>query len=607
MSIRIDREGARRPRAHLSALVLAVPLGLAPGGSDVGLRVNHDLAPGESLFGWGLDAEGRRVIYAVDRHDFDGRQLFSAAADGSQEVFALTDLLPNGRTISNWDLAADGRFVAFVADLDTDGQDELYSVPTDGSRTVVKLSNPLPADADVLTLHFTPDGSRVLYLTAVPFSGRNTLNSAPADGSEPAVVIDVPAPGVYGFLADHGTSDGRHVLYWSRPDRILSAPTDGSAPPLQISPTPESDSPSNAYRLSPDGQWIVFFSPNSGGSDVFSARVDGSAPARPLFFRGEAGTAAVIQSATPQAFQITGDSRFVVGMTSDFREIRVAPIDGTSRPVVLTEPENVFRSNFRVTRDERVVFEASPWGLNALRQRGIYTVPMDGSARVQKILGARGDPLPIKHEVNSRGDVVFVALDNSWELFRVSIDGGPFQRLNPPMVPGGMIDGGNVINSPSFVFSPDGVWVLYTADQERDNVTELFVVPADGSRASQKLSDPLPADGDVLSYAFAPDSRRVLYGRWTSTTREVFTSLIGNGLNDGPSALAGDLGPASAIPRRATLVESAAFVRDPTAGEVALDPDVEPAPALRPRDVPAPHAWTPLRARLARVLGRPLR
>ena len=601
MSVRIDREGARGRRARsLSALVLAVPLGLAPGDPDIGLRVNHDLAPGEALFGWGLDAEGRRVIYAVDRHDFDGRQLFSAAADGSQEVFALTDPLPNGRAISNWDLAADGRFVAFVADLDTDERYELYSVPTDGSRTVVKLSSPLPAEADVLSLHFTPDGSRVLYLTAVPFSGRNTLHCALADGSEPAVVIDVPEPGVYGFLADRGTSDGQHVLYWSQPDRIQSARTDGSAPPLQISPTPESDAPSNAYQLSPDGQWIVFFSPTSGGSDVFSARVDGSEPARPLFFRGDPGTATVIQSSTPQAFQITGDSRFVVGITSDLREIRVAPIDGKSRPVVLPEPANVFRSNFRLTRDQRVVFSASPWGLNALRQRGIYVVPMDGSARAQKILGFRGDPQPIKHEVNSRGDVVFVAYDGAWELFRVSIDGGPFQRLNPPMVQGGTISGGNVVNSSSFVFSPDGVWVLYSADQEQVRLTELFAVPADGSGPAQKLNDPLPPDGDVRSYAFAPDSRRVLYGRWTSTTREVFTSLIGNG---GTSALAGDVGPAPLRARQATLVESAAFVRDPTTGQVALDPHVTP----RPRDDAAPRTWNELHALLARVLGHALR
>jgi hypothetical protein len=153
---------------------------------------------------------------------------------------------------------------------------------------------------------------------------------------------------------------------------------------------------------------------------------------------------------------------------------------------------------------------------------------MDGSSKAFRINGARGEPWSGKHEVSPHGDVVFDSRQQgSYQLFRVPVDGGePFVRLNPPMVPGGNVYGGNSANGTSFQFSPDGSWLLYIADQEVNGVNELFAVASDGDSPARKMNGPIAPDGDIVPYAFTPDSRRVLYGVWTSTSRDIFTSVF---------------------------------------------------------------------------------
>jgi len=53
--------------------------------------------------------------------------------------------------------------------------------------------------------------------------------------------------------------------------------------------------------------------------------------------------------------------------------------------------------------------------------------------------------------------------------------------------------------------------VLYRADQERDEIIELYSVPLDGSSAPVRVHGPLPAGADVQAFRLSPDSRRVVY------------------------------------------------------------------------------------------------
>lgn len=68
----------------------------------------------------------------------------------------------------------------------------------------------------------------------------------------------------------------------------------------------------------------------------------------------------------------------------------------------------------------------------------------------------------------------------------------------------------------SVFLAPNGVRVVYRADQERDQVAELYSVPVTGG-TRRKLNVPAATSGGVSSVAISPDSTRVLYQFFAGT------------------------------------------------------------------------------------------
>ena len=79
--------------------------------------------------------------------------------------------------------------------------------------------------------------------------------------------------------------------------------------------------------------------------------------------------------------------------------------------------------------------------------------------------------------------------DDVFELYSVPLGGGTVTKLNDPLVAGGDVMSG-------FLISPDSKRVIYRADQQTDGVFELYSVPLGGGSVT-KLNDPLVANGDV--------------------------------------------------------------------------------------------------------------
>ncbi len=76
-------------------------------------------------------------------------------------------------------------------------------------------------------------------------------------------------------------------------------------------------------------------------------------------------------------------------------------------------------------------------------------------------------------------------------------------KLNPTLVDGGAIQ--------RVETSPTGKYVVYLADQESDEVFELYSVPTRGG-AVKKLNGSLVAGGDVTNFTISPDGKYVVYG-----------------------------------------------------------------------------------------------
>ncbi|MBI5583923.1 MAG: hypothetical protein HY892_08880, partial [Deltaproteobacteria bacterium] len=142
--------------------------------------------------------------------------------------------------------------------------------------------------------------------------------------------------------------------------------------------------------------------------------------------------------------------------------------------------------------------------------RELYSVPLGGPAsgiKLNGILAAGGDVLYFQISPdNSR--VVYTAdqqTDEVIELYSVPI-GGPAAsgiKLNGILAAGGDVS--------LFRISPDSSRVVYTADQQTDEVIELYSVPIGGPAAGIKLNGVLRAGGFIDFFKISLDSNRVVY------------------------------------------------------------------------------------------------
>ena len=132
---------------------------------------------------------------------------------------------------------------------------------------------------------------------------------------------------------------------------------------------------------------------------------------------------------------------------------------------------------------------------------------------------------------------VFIAdkdLDGIDELYAAFDDGTNIAKLSNKLVVGG-----DVV---SFLVSPDGFFVAYVADQDTDDVFELYVVLVDKTTddTAVKVSGPMAGTGILklpsgeYMFDWAPDSSRVAYiaDQNTSGVFELFTSTPNGVEND---------------------------------------------------------------------------
>jgi WD40 repeat protein len=105
--------------------------------------------------------------------------------------------------------------------------------------------------------------------------------------------------------------------------------------------------------------------------------------------------------------------------------------------------------------------------------------------------------------LSGSGSVVYLADQNAvgvFELFLASSGA----RLTPPLIPGG--------NVTSFALTPDKTAVVYIADQTTNDVFELYQVNIATPGVSVKLNGTLiPPQGDVASFSITPDGTSVVY------------------------------------------------------------------------------------------------
>lgn len=398
----------------------------------------------------------------------------------------------------------------------------VFSAASASPQVYYKLSSagPLPIGGDVDNFKISPNSMYTVYQAGQDIAEVRELYTVPTDGSAgPIKVSALPAQGQY--IEDYLISpNNEYVLYSADQDtkdliELYSAPLDGSAGPTKISGEMVENGGlrdfTGSFKISPDGSLAVYRAQQDTDEvyELYVVPVDGSAD--PVKLNSE-----LPEGGGTYSFDITPNNKYLIYTadqdTDNINELYQVPLDGLETPIKLSGElvENGNVSQFKISPDGQYVVYLADQETNDVVE--LFMAPVDGSAL----------PVKLNGELVENGDVGFggtfyISPDSQWvvyladqetndvdELFSVPITGGEAKKLNPELTPGGDV---NWVWDAQI--SGESSRVVYLADQETDGWDEIFSVPIAGG-ASVKLNDTL-AGNFLYDFLISPDSSRVVY------------------------------------------------------------------------------------------------
>ena len=456
--------------------------------------------------------DGRFHTYALDRDGDGALELYSNSAHGAHSPRLLASSLLDGA--SRW-ITLDSSNVILPADLDGDGLWEINRIPIDGTGAPKNLGGAYPLRT-VRILGESAASGRIVYLQGTTAF---ELFSLPLDGGTPARLNDPLSTGGgvheakllgtdrVAFLANK--SSGEPIL-------LFAALADGSAPPIRLPISLVDGGMVSFYQPSPDGARVFYVADpeEAGRIELYSIASDGSTPPQklngPLVPGGTVGRWVHCPPPGPPyctshfdaSFLLSPNGQWIVYAATQEQversELYSVPADGSTGPVKLSSLADRSAFPLFISRDSSWVIFKDPFG-------ELFSAPLDGSEPQRTIsppppLG--GSVLLEQGSVDGRR-VVFAAtqgLEAPLELFSTPVDGSaPPVRLNAPLPNGGSLSRGR--QYPPFAVFDHGV--VYQADQEVDELQELYLVPVEGGAAPHKLVAG-PVDDFLPSVSGAP-------------------------------------------------------------------------------------------------------
>jgi Tol biopolymer transport system component len=445
-------------------------------------------------------------------------------------------LPPDGRVL-NFEISPDGAWVVFTAYQDAALTEALFATPADGSLPPQQINAPLPSGEYFEYVAISPDSSRVVYLTSRNYTATQ-LYSVPIDGSGSPVPLTPPMESwetIQDFLISPDSSRlvYRGDLDSDTVDDLYSVPVDGSGASVKLKdPLVIGGDTAYDYEISPDSSRVVYRADHdtTGVVELYAVPLDGSS--LPVKLNGP-----LVSGGNVVSFAISPDNSRVVyradQQIDEVFELGSVPLDGSSPPIRLNGPlvpGGDVNFSYAISPDSsRVVYRADQQTDEVLE---LYSVRLTGGGHA-KLNG----PLVTGGYISSDfqfspdgGRVVYLAdqdTDEVYELYSVRVDGTDRVTLNKPLVDGDVV---------SYAISPDGNQVAFTADQDTDDVFELYSVPLDGSSLPLKLNSPLAPGSDILFYfRFSPDSRRIVY--WADQDTDDVRELYSVALQDGATSV----------------------------------------------------------------------
>ena len=409
----------------------------------------------------------KRIAFIADKDTDNVWELYVVKPDGTDLVKASGPMVDGGYVSQFW-WSPDGSKIAYRADQDTDNVSELYVVNADGSGWI-KVSGTMVAGGEVFPFDVTwsPDGSKIAYLANQDTDTVGELYVVNADGSGLVKVNGTLVAG--GDVEKFSWSpDSSKIVYQADQD------TDGIW---------------ELYVVNPDG---------SGRIKVNGTLVAGGRAINPAWSPDGSKIVYIADQDTDNVYEL-----YVVNPDGSGR-IKVSGIMvagggvGQGLNNVTWSPDSS-KIAYRADQDTDEVNE-------------LYVVNADGSGLVKVSGTMNGDVAasgtPIRWSSDSSKIAYLADQDTAGvlELYVVNADGTGLVKVS-----GEMVSGGDVINmTPNWGWFPDDSKIVYLADQDTDEVYELYVVNADGS-GLVKVSGTMVAGGTIEFNFLSSDGRKIMY------------------------------------------------------------------------------------------------
>lgn len=379
---------------------------------------------------------------------------------------------------------------------------------TSASDELVRDIVPGPADRGVVSI-FVGSGIRFFRVSAVSYTGvEGPLSPQFAVDSTQRVL----------FTSDRVIDDA-FATY-------ISAPGTSDAP-FAISGSIVTGGAVFVRRWAPHARSVLMFGDieTDEQAELFVVRADGGGSR--LKLNGSLVSGGDVLAA---AWSADGTRIFYIADENgdDVQELFVVPADGSAAAQSISGSLVVGGD---VTFAEwspdgtRIAFYADKELDGVLR---LYVVPADGSAA----------PLPVSEAPDTGVTIAPGNFSRSWspagDALLYSRREGNLASIRVALADGSgsfaLTDDANVVLTPMAYWSPDATRVAVAGELETNGVTELYVVPADGSEPPAKLSGEMVAGGELSTstnlFPWSPDGARLAFiaDKLTDGDSELFVS-----------------------------------------------------------------------------------
>jgi hypothetical protein len=294
------------------------------------------------------------------------------------------------------------------------------------------LNGPLASGGDVEEkFQHTPDGTKVVYIADESTNGDSELYVSDSDGTNKRKLQGVPS--------------GRDVKY---------------------------------FIISPDSLRVAFLMDinTSGMYDLFTINIDGTGLTQ--LNQGLNNAAHTVS----RTFKFTPDSSKVVFVTNEITGVRnlfiANPVSPVNRTQLNTSGKAPVSSVFEIAQNgSRVVYKESsdpahpnirsvqPSSTGDIQLNPNFTLPASGASD----FSISPTSSKVVYRANQDNDAIY-------ELYAVNLDGtGSVNKINGSIVSGGSVQ------PIQFKITSNGSKVVYIADQQTDEIFELYVSNIDGS------------------------------------------------------------------------------------------------------------------------------